>query len=235
MATWRGEAAVRTSRPVVTVDRFAGLADGVDDLGVRRARPVVVLVGGADGMTDGDLALADRMLRGAVFPLIERLDAAVVDGGTDAGIMRAAGRARDAVRGRFPLVGVLLRDGVDHDVVAIEPYHTHVVLVPGSAWGDEAPWIAGVASVLASGCPSVTLVVNGGEITYDDIGHSIDARRPVVVVAGSGRTADAVAAAAAGRESNPRAERAAASPLTTVVDMGDLDAITAELESVLRA
>jgi hypothetical protein len=50
----------------------------------------------------------------------------------------------------------------------------------------------------------------------------------VLVVGGSGRTADAVAAIA-----NPRAERVAASALTRVVDIADLDAISRALESVL--
>ena len=62
----------------------------------------------------------------------------------------------------------------------------------------------------------VNLVVNGGEITYDDIDHSIAAHRPAVVLAGTGRTADAVAGAAAGRGTDARAQRLAASPLVGV-------------------
>lgn len=193
-----------------------------------------MLVGGADGMSEADLALADGMLRGAVFPLLDRLDAAMVDGGTDNGVMRAAGRARDAVGGRFPLVGVVSEGAMRTADTALEPSHTHVLLVPGTSWGDESPWIAGVASVIAGDRPSVTLVVNGGEITYDDIANSLDAGRPVVVVAGTGRTADAVAAASAGHTSNPRAAAVAASPLTSVVDLADAAAITAALESALR-
>ncbi len=222
-----------TLPPTVRVERAEQLAGGLAELGLRRGRPVVVLVGGADGMSDADLSLAGGMLRGAVFPLVDRLDAAVVDGGTDAGVMRVAGRARDAVGGRFPLVGVVAAGTVAGVAAALEPSHTHVVLVPGSSWGDESPWLAGVASAIAGERPSVTLVVNGGAIAYDDIANSLDAGRPIVVVGGSGRTADAVADAYAGRASNPRAVRAAASPLTTVVDLADRDAITAALESVL--
>jgi hypothetical protein len=209
------------------------LADGVAQLGLRRGRPVVVLVGGADGMSDADRMRAGTLLRDAVFPLLDRLGAAVVDGGTDAGVMRAAGRARDAIGGRFPLVGVVLGEPVDQDNAPLEPYHTHLLLVPGSDWGDESPWIAGVASVVAGGEPSVTLVVNGGAITFADIGHSLDAGRPILVVAGSGRTADAVAAAVAGHAADPQAARAAASALTTVVELDDPAAVTAALESVL--
>jgi hypothetical protein len=85
----------------------------------------------------------------------------------------------------------------------LDPYHTQVILVPGDTWGDESPWLSRVAAAIASGWPSVTLVVNGGEITYGDIEHSLEAGRPVIVLAGTGRTADAIAAAAHGRDGGP--------------------------------
>jgi hypothetical protein len=223
------------TRPVVRVERPEQVADGVERLGLRRGRPVLVLVGGADGMSDVDRSRAGALLRDAVFPLLDRLDAVVVDGGTDSGVMRAAGRARDAVAGRFPLVGVVLGDVIGQESGLLEPYHTHLLLVPGAEWGDESPWIAGVASVVAGGEPSATLVINGGRITFTDIGHSLDAGRPIVVVAGSGRTADAVAAAAEGSATEPLATQAATSALTTVVELDDPVAVTAALESVLKA
>lgn len=222
------------------VERADGLGAGLDALGLRRGRPVVVLVGGADGMAEEDRTLVDGMVRRAVFPLLNRLDAAVVDGGTDSGVMRVVGRARAASGGRFPLVGVVARGTVaapgsaGGDAEVLEPFHTHVLLVPGSDWGDESPWLVDVASAIAAGEPTVTLVVNGGAITYDDIGRSLGAGRPVVVVAGTGRAADDVAAASAGRTSNARAERVAASPLTSVVELRDHDAVAAALESTLE-
>lgn len=226
---------MRTSRPSVRIEGIGQLAGGVDALGLRRGRPVVVLVGGADGMSEDDRALADEMLRKAVFPLLDRLGAAVIDGGTDSGVMRVAGRARDAVAGRFPLVGVVPAGAAADIDATLEPFHTHLLLVPGASWGDGAPWLAGVASVIAGEGRSVTLVVNGGAITYDDIAHSLGAGRPIVVVAGTGRTADAIAAASAGRRSDPRAESVAASPLTTVVDLADPGTVTAALQLALEA
>ena len=76
-----------------------------------------------------------------------------------------------------------------------EPHHTHLVLVPGTSWGDESPWLTHVADALADGRGSVTVVINGGDITYADAAASIDRGRPVVVLAGTGRTADAIAGA----------------------------------------
>jgi hypothetical protein len=69
--------------------------------------------------------------------------------------------------------------------------------------------------------PTATLLVNGGEIAYSDLRHSIEAHRPVIVVSGSGRTADAIAAALNGEETDSRAVQAAQSGLVRAVDMSD--------------
>ena len=98
--------------------------------------------------------------------------------------------------------------------------HTHFVLVPGSTWGEEAPWIARVAGAVAGGRPSVTVLVNGGEIAWTDVAESLRARRLVLAVAGTGRTADALAEATAGRPSDPRAARLVATGLVEAVGPG---------------
>jgi hypothetical protein len=75
----------------------------------------------------------------------------------------------------------------------LQPHHTHFLLVPGDRWGDESPWIARVATLLAGEAPSVTVLVNGGEISRQDVAHSLAAGRPVLVVSGTGRLADELA------------------------------------------
>lgn len=67
----------------------------------------------------------------------------------------------------------------------------------------ESLWLAEVADVIADDRPSATLVVNGGEITCDDVARSVARRRPVLVLAGTGRTIDAIAAAVAGHGDEP--------------------------------
>lgn len=225
----------------IRVSRASELAATFDALDLRRGRPVLVLVGGAGGMDQEHLQLLSTLLRDSVLPLLDLLDAAVVDGGTDSGVMRVIGHARSAVGGRFPLVGVAAEGTVVlpdsgpslRDAAELEPHHTHIVLVPGDSWGDESPWLADVADAIADDHPSTTLVVNGGEITYDDIARSIARRRPVLVLAGTGRTADAVAAAAAGHGDDPRAAQIAASPLTRILAVNDLDALTDAIGAAL--
>jgi hypothetical protein len=81
-------------------------------------------------------------------------------------------------------------------------------------WGDESPWLSRVAAVLSDGQPSVTLLVNGGEIAYRDLALSLDAGRPAIVIAGTGRTADDIAASP---PATPRARALARSPMVQVV------------------
>jgi hypothetical protein len=196
-------------------------------------------------MTPEHLDAVASLLRERVVPALDRWGAAVVDGGTDSGVMRVMGEARDAAEATFALVGVAARGtvtvpgeyGSDSDTVYLEPHHTQVLLVPGHTWGDESPWLSHVATVIAGGHPSATLVVNGGEITYEDIAHAMTAGRPVIVVAGTGRTADAIAAAAAGQTAgdpvDERATRLAASSLLQVVRLDDPDGLASSLEAVL--
>jgi hypothetical protein len=129
-----------------TVDSEAGLREALGPtLGPGRA---IALIGGAEGLDDDDqAALEGFFLRLAGY--LERTGTAVVDGGTDSGVMRMIASARRAVDGGFRLVGIL-PEGVLHrttrDGVAIDVAPDHeIVLVPGSTFGDESPWLFAAA------------------------------------------------------------------------------------------
>jgi hypothetical protein len=99
----------------------------------------------------------------------------------------------------------------------LEAHHTHFVIVPGDNWGDEAPWIARTATILAGAAPSITVLIGGGQIAYADVRHSVEAGRRIVVVAGSGGTADGLADALAGAPADDRAAALIGSGLIRVV------------------
>jgi SLOG in TRPM, prokaryote len=224
------------------VQTVSALPAVLDTLAIRRGRPVLVSVGGASGMDSHHLSAVTALLREHVVPLLDSADITVVDGGTDSGVMRVMGKARQAAQAHFPLIGVaaentiVLPDSMNAtpDAAPPEPHHSHIVLVPGASWGDESPWLSHVATTIAGDQPSATLVINGGEVTYDDIAHSLEGSRPVVVLAGTGRTADAIAAASAGQQNNPRVRQLAESPLINVVHMDDGETLTAMLQSLLK-
>ena len=89
-----------------------------------------------------------------------------------------------------------------------------------------------VAGVVAGRRSSVTVLMNGGQIAYT-VAASLVRGRPVVVLAGSGRTADAIARARAGNGGDNRAVEIAASPLTTVADVGEAGMVAAAIEAAL--
>jgi SLOG in TRPM, prokaryote len=166
----------------------------------------------------------------------------VVDGGTDAGVMRLMGRARAETGAAFPLVGVAAAGTISlpgvppprPDAAPLEPNHTHFVLVPGSTWGDEARWLARVASALAAGAPSVTVLVDGGETAWEDAAVSVEAGRPVIAVSGSGRAADTLVGAIRGEASDGRARELAISGLLRAADLS-AESLAGAIEEALSA
>lgn len=226
------------------VDRFRGLARALRALGLGKPTPTLVLVGGASHLDDDGRRPLGPLFDQVLVPVVEALGAAVVDGGTDAGVMRLIGVARAACGATFPAVGVAAAEtvvlpsaeGAAPDAAPLEPHHTHFILVPGSSWGDESPWLARVATALAAELASVTVLVNGGEISWQDVAQSVRAGRPVIAVDGSGRTADALARALHGESADRRANRLAASGLLRSIDPSDdPETLTREIRSILRA
>ena len=214
---------------VIELARPEELASKLSELDLRAPRPVLVLVGGADGLTDAQLARLRPLFEEGLAPLADALGACVIDGGTDAGVMALIGQARAKLGASFPLIGVTASGTVKPDdsaagraaTASLEPNHTHVVLVPGARWGDESQWLADVATWIAGDAPSVTMVVNGGAVTVDDAELSVAAGRPVLVIAGSGRAADELAAAMQKPSQDQQASKLAGSGLVEAVDLAD--------------
>lgn len=194
--------------------------------------PTLVLVGGALGLSPDDFSRLEAIFTQVIAPFAEAHQLVVIDGGTDCGVMRLMGQARQKISGTFPLVGVVMESmtylpgatPTQIDQAPLEPNHSHFVMVPGAAWGDESSWIAQVADAIAPGLTSATLLVNGGAIAlHQDVPHSVQRQRPVVVIAGSGRTADIITAAL---EGSPETAQ-----LMKLVETGLIQAVQIEAES----
>ena len=208
-------------------------------------RPVIVVVGGASGIDEQDIQQLYTLFLQGIAPLAESLGAVVIDGGTDVGVMQMNGQAREHLHTTFPLIGVAAEGTVIvptqplpdlEDAAPLEPHHTHFFLVPGTHWGDEASWIAQIASQIAGNAPSVTLLVNGGNIAWQDVAESVKQSRPVLVVAGSGRTADILAQAMRGQATDERAKPLIASGFLYVVELdAGVDVFVETLKGLLEA
>lgn len=228
---------------VVRLGEERSLSELPRDLGLPDPAPVVVLVGGAGSLGDARAAALRRLFEEGLAAAVEQVGGVLVDGGTDAGVMRLAGRSRAAAHAHFPLVGVaaaktVVTSGSAKDVMPdaapAEPNHSHMVLVPGERFGDESPWISDVAAQLAESLPSVTLLVGGGEVAWEDVENSVAAGRPVLVLEGSGGTADAIAHGISTKRPRGRVGELAATGRFTVVsvDKGP-KALRAALEAAL--
>ena len=150
---------------------------------------------------------ATRRAIQTISKIAEDVKAVVICGGTDMGVMAEIGQTRWRNRYKFPLVGiapeelVTWADGPDSTKFLwwgtqrwqLEPHYSHFILVPGSEFGDESPWIVDAATIISKDHRSVTILVNGGEVSRKDIDLSLEFGRPVIAVSGTGRLADKIA------------------------------------------
>lgn len=211
----------------IQVDQVKELPHALQQIGLKGTRPTLVIVGGASGLTHEYFHSLQRLFEEKIVPLAEKFQAYVVDGGTDAGVMQLIGKARCKLGATFPLIGVAAMgtvilpeiENTFADAAPLEPNHTHFVFVPGNNWGDESPWIADVATVLANGAPSVTVLINGGAIALIDASHSIRVNRSLIVVAGSGRTADRIVAALRGEVADEKVKQVSQFDKLTTVEL----------------
>jgi hypothetical protein len=184
-------------KPVAEPDAFDELPEVWRAFGLHSEQPVIVIVGGAGGMSDDDIYKVRVFLERHFVPFVQEKNAVVLDGGTDSGVMAAIGRARNVAGATFPLVGVLARD-VEDIRSMLEPFHTHFLFCPGANWGDESEWIAVAARTLAGTQPSAAILINGGKIAWHDAENNIKHGHPVLIAEGSGRTADVIATTSTG-------------------------------------
>ena len=228
--------ATGSSAQAVYAQAIDGLPGALDQLGLQRSRPVLVLVGGASHLSLPDYQRLTGLFNHLLAPMAEELGMTVIDGGTNAGVMQLMGLARAACGGSFPLVGVAPLGKVQLpdqppliQTHQLEPNHSHFLLVPGESWGAESPWIAKTASLLAGASPSLTLLLNGGNIALVDLRESIANARPVLVMTGTGRLADEIELALR----NPEAEMRVG--LSAVVQSGlvEISKSTAQLRRAL--
>ena len=190
----------------VQVTSETELPRAVQALELTAPAPVLVLVGGAGGVDDHSASLINK-ITDYISQVVAETQTIIVDGGTQSGVMASMGQSRTKGEYQFPLVGVAVDKLVSiqggkrtlmsflqrGNRAPLDPYHTHFILVPGANWGDESIWISQVATVLSRDYPSVTVLINGGEISREDVMNSLDAGRPVIVMGGTGRLADELA------------------------------------------
>jgi len=182
-------------------DKHEDLAEAITELQLGGNFPVIVLIGGG---IDEQEAEATRRAIQTISKTAENMNALIICGGTDMGVMAEIGQMRSQNQYKFPLVGITLEELVtwpDGPRNAnflwmgkkrwqLEPHYSHFILVPGNDFGDESPWIVDAATILSKGHRSVTILINGGEVSRKDIELSLEEERPVIALSRTGRLAD---------------------------------------------
>jgi hypothetical protein len=168
-------------------------------------RPVIVMIGGHILPEHANLTYQAIEV---VTKIAEVIDAALITGATDMGVISAVGKSRGRNGYQFPLIGIapegivtwpegpragmLVVPGNERE--QLEAHHSHFILVPGSEFGDETKWIVRAATMIAAGRnKSVTVLANGGKVSQMDVEEGLSANRPLIVLSGTGRLADEIA------------------------------------------
>jgi len=177
----------------VNITDNSEIQEALTGLGIPHPKTVIVLVGGAGGI--GWLEkFPMRKAVGIIAKLAEETHSVVIDGGTQAGIMTEIGRQRKRNKFSFPLIGVVFDSLIMQKEPAsiLDSNHTYFFLIPGDDWGDESGWISKIATSIAGDQKSITVLVNGGNISRTDVEYSLLENRPTFVMRGTGRMADEI-------------------------------------------
>jgi hypothetical protein len=175
---------------------------------------LIMLSGGAANFEQLERSLQLRLQqlfgRGIVRAATE-IGAGFISGGTDSGVIALLGKSVAEYHCQSPLIGIapaalityptkdVSEEGTvsAEELVPLEPHHTHFVLVETTQWGGETEAMYNLVSAyrqLTENLPIFTVLVNGGEISRLEILQSVRLGIPIIVIEGSGRLADEIAA-----------------------------------------
>lgn len=198
----------------------------VSVLGIQEPRNVILIAGGASAMgKESDDELFPLLMNGIVRPATS-LDALILDGGTQTGVMALVGLGVSQQQHRPTLLGVAAdgmvlypgkTTGTNAAAVPLDPNHSHFILVKADIWGQETRTMYELVHFLSRGHASVAVLVNGGEIARKEALYNVHQGRPLIIIEGSGRTADEIAHAM--RDATFASSNA---ELTEIIQHGDL-------------
>jgi hypothetical protein len=162
----------------------------------------ILLAGGAGGMGRRSYERMQYIFTQGFASLAARLNALIIDGGTQAGVMAligegVAGQAHKPIllgvspEGKVVYPGKLMHEK-QTDTAPLDPNHSYFVLVKTDEWGGETATMYTLATAFSRYCPSVAILVDGGYIAKVEVLYNVRQRRPIIVTEGSGRLADEI-------------------------------------------
>ena len=186
-------------------------------------KSIILILGGADTLPE---ELKPRLIqwfgRGIARAAVEA-EAVIVDGGTHAGVMALMGEGVANHGSRRPLIGIAPASRVmypgstgmhpgtppENDRTALDPNHSHFVLVEGQEWSSKSFAMFDLIDALSvyglqSGRdtqektprPRLAILAGGRKTTKNEVLYAVRRKIPLIILAGSGGMADEIVAAA---------------------------------------
>lgn len=179
---------------------IAGLLDLYDP------RLALLILGGSVDMDAEDSHNLRNTLEQGLAEYAQANHLAIIDGGTDAGVMQLIGNIRADKGFSFPLIGVapinLVRyPGYENpDGYELNVGHSHFIFTDEGDWGDETDMMVRFTQCLSTerDLYAVAIIINGGKIVRQEtyrLALTERLKMPVIVLEGSGRFADTLAEA----------------------------------------
>jgi hypothetical protein len=204
-------------------DKRSNLEQAISELRLGGNYPVIVLIGGE---IDAQQVEVTRQSIQTISKIANDMNAVVICGGTDMDVIAKIGQERWENHCTYPLIGVAPKELVTwpggprstnflwwgRKRGQLEPHYSHFILVPGSQFGDESPWIVETVAILSKGHRSVTILINGGEVSREDIELSLKTSRPVITLSHRGRLVDELSR-------QPRRHRLPVNPEQQVIEV----------------
>ncbi|HBB95913.1 MAG TPA: hypothetical protein DC054_11030 [Blastocatellia bacterium] len=192
----------RSAKYIVASGDSSG-AEVVEKLDLPKSQAVILLIGGAAGLDAQPVPGLEQLISRGVARASVNANAAIIDGGTHAGVMALMGQGAADRGHQSALIGVAPRpkvtypggpaDGSIEDGAALDPNHDYFVLVDEADWGDETGLMFRVAKALANGGKVITVLANGGPVAREEVLRSVRNGWPIIVIEGSGQLADVIA------------------------------------------
>ncbi len=159
-------------------------------------RGVVSLIGGASLISAEKAGSIDRRLQDILVIVQQKLNGkfAVVDGGTDTGVMKSVGNAERRLNGMLTSIGVSPLGGMTNWFAPLNTQHDlSLVLNNCNDFGEETEFmmilISELINLMNRGS-AFTILANGGKITVVEAFSNVREGRKVLVLSDSGRTCD---------------------------------------------
>lgn len=245
---------VRQSQAVyVTVDTSPQVI--LDSLGLYPLPSGIISIsGGAKEFPPAAVKRTKALMEQVIVPIVYERNLLIVDGGTEAGVMKITGEVFQAKypvhtiigkrnsttpksieRHNLPLLGIVPEPRVRYPGIeclserdcGLDPNHFYFVLVRDAKdWGEEVDCMFSFLDYLAvcKQVPIVIIIANGGRITIKEAFHAVERDWPVVVFEGSHRATETIVAALNG---------ASREDLFDMFDMCEIKVYEHEIEETL--